>query len=882
MHASFPASAAMLLRRQSQVFATAGSGQLPDSHLDAFEINLAEVGYAISTRLRARLASLTPAQLGTLQQGILSTLLAAVGGQRRHQPLFRRFPEDVPDDTFELWCRKVLSHFMQAEGQACLHCGQIQTTHVLNPCRHVVCSACFDGSNYSACPVCERHVDRSSPFFLPSPPRDCAPQAARQPLKLLTLGASLEASAQALFVSFCERKQALSQVDKDDFQALIRERGAAILDWIPSAIPVRENVALLFGSLLQHMPPDAVMAAAAPYFNSATDVLRLLAAYSGADPALQGQSIFRERETALLRNIAKYQPYFTPGSYWSQRHTMPLAEQVSRFKLGKLARPLRRALLAYLESLSAASRTEDMLRHRSYWVWLGEFLHPHEYQKRYPGVAQSFAIVRKKGPDGTPAPRFHSYYARLEQSTLHKNASDMLRLLSQRPGELARRFDHALRIADGDADAEQRLLATFAGTVQRFATPVLLTLAAHLPARSAPAAARIYWPKGKASKGVFGPDQRPTLSPKAIAGALTVVEDELLRRFAQQEPYRDFIIDRALKTVVAPFNERTASRSAIQLPRGSVIDAALDASKTLRLFLHWCEPLRGGLATDLDLSVAFYDEAWSHVGVCSYYQLKLNGKSGAVIATSSGDLRNAPYPDGASEFVDIDCTLARQEGIRYAVAVVNSYGGMPFGELEHAFAGLMLLDDKHGAHFDPRAVQLKFDLQGENGIYLPLVLDLEQERLHWLDVYSKGEFEFNNADSSRAAITAICPTLMAYFASGVRPSMYELALLHAAARGQRVLLRGEGDAPITRQDGESSRDFLARLRACSAGAQPAAVAAASLPAPARVAPASADAGAAPVFAALLKGDLPLPANSKAYVLQAGETAATLAASDLIS
>ena len=57
------------------------------------------------------------------------------------------------------------------------------------------------------------------------------------------------------------------------------------------------------------------------------------------------------------------------------------------------------------------------------------------------------------------------------------------------------------------------------------------------------------------------------------------------------------------------------------LPRGSTIPVPL--GKTIRLFLHWCQPEDGGRVTDLDLSVAFYDAAWKYVGVCSYYELKL-------------------------------------------------------------------------------------------------------------------------------------------------------------------------------------------------------------------------------------------------------------------
>ena len=132
---------------------------------------------------------------------------------------------------------------------------------------------------------------------------------------------------------------------------------------------------------------------------------------------------------------------------------------------------------------------------------------------------------------------------------------------------------------------------------------------------------------------------------------------------------------------------------------------------------------KGGQTTDFDLSVGFYDESWNHVGVCSYYQLQAKGVDDTVLAKSAGDLRDGPWPGGATEFVDMDCAAALASGVRYAVMVVNNYAGMPFSLLERAFAGLMLRDDPEGRHFDPRTVALKFALGGENGVFLPLVLD---------------------------------------------------------------------------------------------------------------------------------------------------------------
>lgn len=68
--------------------------------------------------------------------------------------------------------------------------------------------------------------------------------------------------------------------------------------------------------------------------------------------------------------------------------------------------------------------------------------------------------------------------------------------------------------------------------------------------------------------------------------------------------------------------------------------------------------------------------------------------------------------------------------------LVNSYHGLPFSLLERGFSGLMLHDDPAAARFDPRTVELKFALEGENGVFQPLVLDLRDGELHWLDVQS--------------------------------------------------------------------------------------------------------------------------------------------------
>ncbi len=842
---------------------TSGSAQ-PEHLVRAVELELAEVGYVVSSRLRARLATAAIEELAALRSWSVEALASHVGGGRKHVPLFRSFPAGVPEHTLELWWRKVLVHFLQSQDQPCLFCRGAGSTHVLDPCKHVVCDRCFDGASYSACPVCEHHVDLTSPFFLPSPER--GRPAEKVVFKLLDLGEDELAEAKALFSSLVSRQQALSPDDREALQTIVGELRERVLSWLPPAIPVKETVALVFGGLCRVADPGLVMAEARPFMATATDVLRFIAVFSGTDGSLKLETIFQtveqEQEAgAFWLGIASLLGVAMPQA--GPRKVM-LRRRVARFKVAKLPRALRRALLGLLESMPPDRVVEDMLRHRSYWVWVGEFLHPHEFAARFPNVAHAFQVVRTKGPDGRPGPAFHTWASRLEQAIAAKDLDGLLALLAQRPGELARRFDLALRLAR-DEPARERVLAAFVDKLPLFATPVLVTLRSHLGTRAAKAAVRVFWPKGRVARGVSAPDERAVLPAAAIAAAVGAIDNQLLARFANKPAFAACLIDEALRSVIVPFNERTASRSAVSLPRGSRVQ--VPAGKSIRLFLHWCQPEHQGFTTDLDLSVGFYDADWRFVGVCSYYQLRATTRDGSLLAQSAGDLRDGPWPDGATEFVDLDCVEALSAGVRYVVMVVNNYAGMPFSTLERAFAGLMLRDDLGGHHFDPRTVELKFALEGENGVFLPCVFDLWENSLHWLDVQTKGQFECNNVATSNSAITRICPHLITYFESGARTSLFDLGLLHAAARCERVWLRGETVASFVRGPGETTAAFHARLvsrEADETSAEP----------PAAAGP--------PLLALLARGDTELPEGSSVYALFRDRVTPTLAASDLLS
>ena len=826
--------------------ASAATRPTRSSEVDTFEAELVQLGFVMSLDLAQTMRRLRHEAIAELRNWMLDTLATTLGAHRPHVPLFRQFPAGTPEDTWSLYTQRVLSWLFTQPAQPCPWCGEVKAIGAINPCGHLVCRTCWDGGNYAGCPICHRRVALNEPFITPTP----APAAPPEPvlrhdgeLRLLHLGFDLEGSARARFERLITRAAPLSPADRSEVETVIDELGPRAATWLPTKIAVKETMAIAIARLWMVAPDrGAMVRATGDHLRTATDVLRVAAVLMGADPGL----------------------------------TQPT-------KLASISRGLRVAVLEALDRLPPEAVVEDVRRHEGLWKRVGERLHPFEYAKRLPTAALAFAVVRgtsvEKASFGLTlreqaeqlAPlqikndrlRVAAWLGEVEDGLRLGNARAVADRLAQRPGELLRRADHLVRVCQArQPEALGHVLAAIQRATTRGAPGTLLTLASHVARRGALWPRRVFFPKGEVLHAWGMRDRRAQLRADAIGAIVGAVRAELVIRAAELRNYPRAVIDRGLGDLLVPFGERSATTAKIAWPRGS--EVPLVDGELLRLFLHWEEP--PGRRVDLDLSVALFDAGWQHVATCDFTNLRFDRA-----AVHSGDLTSAPAPLGASEFVDLDLARLRDRGARHAVMVVFSYNAVGFDRLVHGFAGL-IVSPADGAAFDPRAVAQRFDLRGKSVITVPLTIDLDARRLRWLDVHATSHGDFHQAGGYRAALAHLGRDFAVLSRTGARPTLWELACIHAAARANIVYVR-ERDATITtyrRRDGETTAARLSRLLSGSSDdGQLAAIPPAN----------------APTWCALLRDDLAIPTGSAGYILDArvaGEGFTRLAAGDLIA
>lgn len=844
--------------------ASAATRPARDGDVDKIEDELAQLGFVMSLDLALTIRRMPYAAIQELRNWMFVTLAEQVGAHRPHVPLFRGFPDATPDDTRSLYLRRMLTWLYTRPAQPCPWCGEIKAVGALDPCGHLVCRTCWDGGNYAGCPICHRRINAGDPFVRPRPhDAGAAARVERHAggLALLQLGFDLRGIARARFERLLARRTPLAPADRLEVETVIDGIGPKVVGWLPAHIPVKETLAIVLARLWLGAPDRAaIVAATAGQLRTATDVLRVAVVLMGGDPGL-----------------------------------------VEPIRLRSIGRGLRRAILEALDRLPAEQVTRDMRRHVGLWKRVGERLHPFELAARLPNAALAFAVVRgstlarldfagslRAGGEAAGARvvadrlRADAWAAPIEDALRAGDPERALARLGERPGELLRRADHLVRAAQASRpEAHARVVAAIAGAVGRGAPATLLVLASHVARRGAAWPRRVFFPKAEVLRAWGTPDRRAPLRADAIGAIVGAVRGELMKRAATRRHFPRAVIDRALVDLLAPIGERSASPAKIAWPRGS--ELALPAGEQLRLFLHWEEP--AGACVDLDLAVAMFDAAWRHVATCDFTNLVVGGPTpapapGTAAATDerrpraavhSGDLTSAPAPLGATELVDLHLEPLHQLGARHLVMVVFSYNGVPFDRLPHGFAGVMA-SPAAGQPFDPRAVVQRFDLRGRSLVCVPLAIDLRERRLRWLDVHVRERGAFHQVGGYRAALAHVARDWADFAGSHARPTMWDVACIHAAARANVVYVR-ERDGSATMYRRRDREPLAARLGRLLSGASDDGKLAAIAPAD------------GPTWVAVMTGDLALATGSAGYVLDARAAPAALtrhAAADLIA
>ncbi|WP_427918235.1 hypothetical protein [Streptomyces sp. cg40] len=480
----------------------------------------------------------------------------------------------------------------------------------------------------------------------------------------------------ALYLALAGSETPLGEEHRRDLRALA-ERCADGPQ--PEAIPVRENRAIVNQARLQ--------AGSSLLLDTVTDVLRLACALSDGDVALAEPTRFRS-----------------------------------------LSRPVRRALLAGLDSVVAAApaKLADVAAHREEWKRLGERLHPHEYP-RWPHAADVFAVARGEL-------KVRSFDGRVEELLAENDLLGAVKLLRSAPGKLFRALDRLLRTAVTQEERDA-VVAAAEEVAPEVSGRVVLSVREHLHNRARETGElRVF--VNRRGRAWVTDDERTVVRPAERARLIAALDDETRRRLPSPER---LLIDPEVLDVALPLSGKATAAGLGVLPRGSV--SAVEG-ELLRFFVYWKESER---RTDFDLSALMLDADYSTNTWLSYTSLS------GVEGEHSGDITEAP--DGASEFINLRLGAVRGA---FVVPQVNIFAGEGFEEVEESFFGFMLREgEQKGRPFEPRTVRMKSELRGAGRVALPLVFlrgEDDRWRAKWLHLYLKGSPSANRVEENRVTV----------------------------------------------------------------------------------------------------------------------------------
>lgn len=427
----------------------------------------------------------------------------------------------------------------------------------------------------------------------------------------------------------------------------------------------------------------------------------------------------------------------------------------TKIKFISLDRKARRLFLSILNEFAKRYQLtiEDLARHEFLWKKAFEKLHVGEYKKTYPFIFKVACDFRNDN--------YRTYYSLLEKNK--DNQQKLIELLSERPGEFARRLDFILRNPSFDA---KYTLDAFSKISSSLSSTLLIQLWGFFKNRM------LYPERVIKIKGAYGDfcveeaDTRLPLSDEIITTVLKMIEDSLKRIYSTYQRVEKVYLDESLKNYALPTNNRNGSAQNRTLTYGTRIKLNKENGDFLRFFTHFKNSEKERV--DVDLSLELVDESFSKMYSVSWHNM---GGGRKFDTYHSGDITSAPK--GASEFIDFNYLKARKVA-RYALVTNSVYTGQDYCDIPECFSGVMFLEKKgkKGNIFNPEFVKYKFDLtQKGSSQNIAFAIDLETLELIWMDC-SYISCNSSVADENRGLILALKDVLKE------KMSLYDFFKLH--------------------------------------------------------------------------------------------------------
>ena len=293
-----------------------------------------------------------------------------------------------------------------------------------------------------------------------------------------------------------------------------------------------------------------------------------------------------------------------------------------------------------------------------------------------------------------------------------------------------------------------------------------------------------------------------------------VIDDAIKAQYATRDIIGPVYIDPSVDGLLVPWNQRTASTKSKCVVKGSKWKLK-DTTRIIRAFCWWTNT-DDGVRVDEDISATFVNDFSPSITASAerHSESVYYGNIHNSFCVHSGDIVNGGSADGmgACEFIDIDIDKALEAGYRYAFVSVHSFTDNPFNSFNTTAGFMERIDSKmirsgEGSRgntsvynfsiFDPRTVELNFGLNTDANASVPILIDLKERYVYWIDSNLDVSGIINCRNSVNLASISIDSLLKRHFTT-----IRELVELNAAVRGGLTITPEDAKTIVTATETE--------------------------------------------------------------------------------